>query len=71
MSGDFDGALNYPHHILRFDSGGERLIKDDSKPRGEDFFPRGAITFFAVMIAVFGLIWLGIYALLLHRHMGL
>src|ERR1022692_3527499 len=47
---------------------GFTLIKDDSKPGSEDFFPRGAITFFAVMIAVFGLIWLGMYALLLHRH---
>lgn len=37
----------------------------------EDFFPRGAITFFVVMIIAYGLIWLGIYCLLLHRQSGL
>lgn len=37
----------------------------------EDFFPRGAIAFFALMIVGFGLIWLGIYLLLLHRQSGL
>lgn len=37
----------------------------------ENFFPRGAIAFFAFMIVAFGLIWLGIYFLLLHRQLGL
>jgi hypothetical protein len=45
--------------------------KDESKPSEGDFIPRGAITFFALMIAAYGLIWLGIYLLLLHRHLGL
>jgi hypothetical protein len=42
-----------------------------SKSNGGDFFPRGAIAFFAAMIAVYGIIWLGIYALLVYRQMGL
>jgi hypothetical protein len=45
--------------------------RDDAKPGDGDFFPRGAIAFFAVMIAAYGLIWLGIYYLLLHRQLGL
>jgi hypothetical protein len=45
--------------------------RDDARPDDEDFFPRGAIAFFAVMIAAYGLIWLGIYCLLLHRQLGL
>jgi len=47
------------------------LSRDDSKPGEEDFFPRGAIAFFAAMIAAYGLIWLGMYYLLLHRQLGL
>jgi hypothetical protein len=43
----------------------------DSKPEDKDFFPRGAIAFFAALIALYGIIWLGIYALLLHRQLGL
>jgi len=41
------------------------------KPADDEFFPRGAIMFFAIMIVAFGLIWLGIYFLLLHRQLGL
>lgn len=40
-------------------------------PGGEEFFPRGAIAFFVAMIVVYGLIWLGIYLLLVHRQLGL
>jgi len=47
------------------------VASDDPKSTGEDFFPRGAIAFFAAMIAAYGLIWLGIYFLLLHRQSGL
>ncbi len=50
---------------------GAFVNKDDSKPGDEDFFPRGAIAFFGVMIAAYGLIWLAIYYLLLHRQSGL
>ncbi|HUJ27266.1 MAG TPA: hypothetical protein VLW85_14675 [Myxococcales bacterium] len=35
--------------------------------RDKDFFPRGAIAFFAAMIVFFAAVWLGLYALLLHR----
>jgi len=44
---------------------------DDSKPDDGSFFPRGAIAFFAAMIAAYGLSWLGFYYLLLHRQLGL
>ena len=37
----------------------------------EEFFPRGAITFFVTMIAGFGLIWLGMYWMLVHRNLWL
>jgi len=37
----------------------------------EKFFPRGAIAFFVTMIAGFGLIWLGIYLLLVQRQLWL
>ena len=37
----------------------------------EDFFPKGAVAFFAGVIITFGLIWLGLYALLVQRHTGL
>jgi hypothetical protein len=47
------------------------VTESHSRPADEEFFPRGAIMFFAVMIAAFGLIWLGIYFLLLHRQSGL
>jgi len=36
-----------------------------------DFFPKGSIAFFVVMLASFGLIWLGMYLLLVHRQLGL
>ena len=37
----------------------------------EDFVPRGAIAFFEAMIAFYGVIWLGIYFLLIHRQLGI
>jgi hypothetical protein len=46
-------------------------MKDDFVATEKEFFPRGAIAFFASMILVYGLIWLGIYFLLLHRQAGL
>ncbi|HXZ31626.1 MAG TPA: hypothetical protein VEH30_05045 [Terriglobales bacterium] len=36
-----------------------------------DFFPKGSIAFFVVMLVSFGLIWLGMYLLLVHRQLGL
>lgn len=36
-----------------------------------DFFPKGSIAFFIVMLVSFGLIWLGMYLLLVHRQLGL
>jgi hypothetical protein len=47
------------------------VSNDDLKPTEGEFFPRGAIAFFAAMIAAYGLIWLAIYFLLLHRQSGL
>jgi hypothetical protein len=36
-----------------------------------NFFPKGSIAFFVVMLVSFALIWLGMYLLLLHRQAGL
>jgi hypothetical protein len=36
-----------------------------------DFFPSGSIAFFVVMLVSFGLIWLGVFFLLVHRQLGL
>lgn len=36
-----------------------------------EFFPKGAIAFFAAMLVAFGLIWFGMYLLLVHRQLGL
>jgi len=47
------------------------MSNDASKPTEREFFPRGAIAFFAAMIAAYGFIWLAIYFLLLHRQSGL
>lgn len=32
------------------------------------FFPRGAIAFFVLMIAFFSLVWLFLYVLMIRRH---
>jgi hypothetical protein len=47
--------------------------KSQLTPRKDepDFFPKGSIAFFVVMLASFGLIWLGMYVLLVHRQLGL
>jgi hypothetical protein len=37
----------------------------------ERFFPKGAITFFAAMLIGFGLIWLGMYLLMIQRKLWL
>jgi hypothetical protein len=62
--------MNDLQHILRSDEG-EAIVNDDPKTSDGDFFPRGAIAFFAAMVAAYGLIWLAIYFLLLHRQLGL
>jgi len=65
------GALRRRQHTLNFDWEVGPVSNDDSKPTEGEFFPRGAIAFFAAMIAAYGLIWLAIYFLLLHRQSGL
>jgi hypothetical protein len=42
-----------------------------SKAAAEEFFPKGAIAFFAAMLGAFALIWLGMYVLLVHRQLGI
>lgn len=37
----------------------------------QEFYPKGAIAFFVAMLGAFGLIWLGMYVLLVHRQLGL
>lgn len=39
--------------------------------KATEFFPAGAIAFFVVMLVSFGLIWLGMYVLMIHRQVGL
>ena len=43
----------------------------ESTNHNENFIPKGAIAFFAVMLVSFGLIWFGMYLLLWHRQVGL
>jgi hypothetical protein len=33
-----------------------------------EFFPRGAIAFFVLMVAFFFVVWLFFYVLMIHRH---
>ncbi|HTO96707.1 MAG TPA: hypothetical protein VMK66_06650 [Myxococcales bacterium] len=33
-----------------------------------EFFPRGAIAFFAALLVFFAAVWLLLYALMIHRH---
>jgi hypothetical protein len=35
----------------------------------EEFFPKGAIAFFACMLIGFGLIWLGMYLVMVQRQL--
>ena len=44
---------------------------DQPTEDNEEFFPRGAIAFFGVVLVSYGLIWLGIYFLLIHRQSGI
>jgi hypothetical protein len=42
-----------------------------SRTETQEFFPKGAIAFFATMLGGFALIWLGMYMLLVHRQLGI
>jgi hypothetical protein len=44
---------------------------DEPEVVQREFFPRGALAFFGVVICSYGLIWLGIFLLLIHRQSGL
>jgi hypothetical protein len=39
----------------------------DHQEDAHDFFPKGAIAFFAAMLVGFALIWAGLYALMVQR----
>ena len=43
----------------------------NSRTETQEFFPKGAIAFFATMLGGFALIWLGMYILLVHRQLGI
>jgi hypothetical protein len=43
----------------------------DTKKPNDQFVPKGALAFFVLMLLGFGLIWLGMYWLTLHRQLGL
>jgi hypothetical protein len=48
------------------------IRKEQNRKAGtEEFFPKGAIAFFAMMLGGFALIWLGMYMLLVHRQLGI
>ena len=38
-----------------------------AETRDEDFQPRGAVAFFALLTVFFALVWAGLYALMVHR----
>ena len=38
---------------------------------GEEFFPKGAVAFFASMLLAFAVIWLGLYFMLVQRQLWL
>lgn len=40
---------------------------ENSDSRTEEFFPKGAIAFFVVMIVIFALLWFSIYFEILNR----
>ena len=40
----------------------------DPSAKGKEFFPKGAVAFFGVMIAFFSVVWLLFYALMISRH---
>ena len=44
----------------------ETMSNEASEAEGE-FHPKGAVAFFAGLIAFFAVIWLALYALMLHR----
>jgi hypothetical protein len=40
----------------------------DHPQKQEEFFPRGAIAFFAAMLVFFSAVWLFFYVLMIRRH---
>lgn len=45
--------------------------KEEVMNKNEEFFPKGAIAFFVTMMGGFGVIWLGMYWMLVHRNLWL
>jgi hypothetical protein len=46
----------------------EFVLMADQPEKQPEFFPRGAIAFFAAMIVFFSAVWLFFYALMIRRH---
>lgn len=42
-------------------------MTDKASAGEEEFVPRGALVFFAGLVAFYGLVWLGLYALMASR----
>ena len=40
----------------------------DGADKNSEFFPKGAVAFFAAMLVFFSAGWLALYALMVHRH---
>ena len=52
-----------------FESAVPRGLSVSETPSNEaEFFPRGAVAFFIVMVAFFSLVWLFFYVLTIRRH---
>ena len=49
----------------------EEVTSTSSGAEAKEFFPKGAIAFFGILLGAFGLIWLGLYLLVLQRQFGL
>jgi hypothetical protein len=41
---------------------------NETPSREAEFFPRGAIAFFVLMVAFFSVVWLFFYVLMIRRH---
>jgi hypothetical protein len=46
-------------------------LNPEMQAEGEEFYPRGAIAFFVAMLIGFGIIWGGLYMVMVHRALHL
>jgi hypothetical protein len=46
----------------------EGVSMSEKSSKEAEFFPRGAIAFFALMVVFFSIVWLFFYVLMIRRH---